>query len=123
MMGRYSNSTKLGSTAAVMYKFGKYMEVHCNGSNGRTIIINEISDKHIEHQFDEIFGLGEYKKLSKHIVTHSKEKNTNNPYSVKHTIIADYLPKQAKKDIEEASLPGIKKEDLIGKYFKSKKND
>ena len=122
-MSKRYESTKLGTTAAVFYKYGKYMEVHCNGSNGRTIIINQISDQHIEYQFDTIFGLGEYKKLSKHIVTHSKERNTANPNSVKHTIIADYLPKQAKKDIDEASLPGIKKEDLIGKYFKSKKNE
>ena len=120
MAKRYT-STQIGSTAAVIYKHGQYMEVHCSGSSGRTIIINQISDQHIEEQFDRIFGLGEYKKLCKHIVSHSREKNTGNPHSIKHTIIADYLPKQAKKDIEEASLPGIKKEDLIGKYFKSKK--
>lgn len=121
MADRYI-SRRIGTTAVVMYNYGKYMEVQCNGSSGRTIIINQVSDKHIEYQFNEIFGLGEYKKFSKYIISHSREKNTNNPHSIKHTIIADYLPKQAKKDIERESLPD-KKEDLIGKYFKGKKDD
>jgi hypothetical protein len=92
------------------------MQVQCNSSSGKTMVINEVSDAHIEYQFDEIFGLGEYKKFYAKHTLHSKEKNTNNPHSVKHTIVADYLPKQAQKDIKE-SLPKEHR-DLIGKYFK-----
>lgn len=108
---------KIGPHSVVLtYRMGSYMTVECNSSSGRTIVINQIGDKWIAHQFDEIFGLGEYKKFSKHVSTHTKEKNTNNPHSVKHTLVGDYLPKQAKKDIK-AELPNDKKE-LIGKYFK-----
>jgi hypothetical protein len=108
---------KIGHHSGVItYKYGKYLEIQCNSSNGRTIIINEIDDSHIPDQFDRVFGLGEYKKARKHLVTHNKEKNTNNPHSVRHTIIVDYIPKLAKKDIKD-NLPDDKK-DLIGKYFK-----
>ena len=108
---------KIGSSSALLvYNYGPYMKVQCNSSTGRTIVENEINDAHIEYQFDEIFGLGEYKKFYKKHSFHTKEVNANNPYSIKHTIVADYLPKLAKKDIKEC-LPEDKK-DLIGKYFK-----
>lgn len=104
------------NSLVLIYRMGPYMKVECNSSNGRTIVVNEISGSYIPHQFDEIFGVGEYKKFSKHVITHTQEKNTNNPHSVKHTMIGDYLPKLAKKDIK-AELPKDKS-DLIGKYFK-----
>lgn len=113
---RYTYHKLSNTTGVLTYRYGKYMKVECNSSSGRTIIINEVDDSHIQEQFDRIFGLGEYKKLRNHLITHSKEKHTNNPHSIKHTIVADYIPKLAKKDFKEC-LPDSKK-DLIGKYFK-----
>ena len=118
-MNRYEVRKLRGGVIVLRYTFGKYMSVECNESSGRTIIINEIGDKHIEYQFDEIFGLGEYKKLHKYLVTHNRERNTNNPNSVRHTIVADYLPRQAKKDIKYEKEDS-NKEDLINKFFKKK---
>lgn len=113
---------KLGSSSMLlMYKLG-YTEVQCNSSTGQTIVINITSDKWIESQFDEIFGLKEYKKFQKHLVSHTKEKHSTNPHCIKHTLVSDYIPKQAKKDMkeiqEENKLPGVGERDLIGKYFK-----
>ena len=118
-MNRYEVIKKQKRIVALKYTYGKYMKVECNPSSGRTIIVNEISGDHLEYQFDEIFGLGEYKKLCKHLVTHNKERNTNNPNSIKHTIVADYIPRQAKKDIEHEKEDNSK-EDLIDKFFKKK---
>lgn len=113
---------KIGhSSALLMYKQG-YTEVQCNSSTGQTIIINITGDRWIEEQFDRIFGIGEFKKFNQHLTSHSKEKNTNNPHCIRHTLVGDYIPKQARKDIkwiqEQEKLPGLKKSDLIGKYFK-----
>ena len=119
MTNRYEVIKKQNRIACLRYTYGRYMKVECNPSSGRTIIVNEIGDRWIEYQFDEIFGLGEYKKLCKHLVTHNKERNTNNPNSIKHTIVADYLPRQAKKDIKYESEDNGK-EDLIDKFFKKK---
>jgi len=121
----YSNYRVLhGKVVVVEYKQG-YTTIECNSSSGRTIINNITSDRWIEEQFDRIFDIGEFKKFKKHLVSWSKEKHTSNPHCIHHTLIADYIPKLAKKHMkeilkkeEEKGFPGVKKSDLIGKYFK-----
>lgn len=119
-MNRYEARKLRGGVIVLIYRLGKYMKVECNESSGKTIVVNEIDDSHLEDQFDRIFGLGEYKKFLKHLITHSKEKNTNNPHSIKHTLVGDYLPKQAKKDIK-TEKEGDSKEELINRFFKKEK--
>ena len=97
----YSNYRVLhGKIVVVEYKLG-YTEIECNSSSGRTIINNTTSDRWIEYQFDEVFGLGEFKKFKKHLVSWSKEKHTSNPHCIHHTMIGDYIPKLANNHIKE----------------------
>ena len=107
---------KLEDGAIVLrYSMG-YCSIECNSKTGKTIVTNETGSKWIPYQFDEIFGLGEYKKFQQHIVQEIKIPSPGNPHSIRTTIVGNYLPKQAKKDIK-AESPS-EKNDLIGKYFK-----
>ena len=116
MSERYKATVINKNTVILNYDCG-YTKVECNSNNNKTIIRNETGDRWIPDQFDRIFGLGEYEKLSKHILSYGKERNTNNPFAYDICIVAEYLPKQARKDAK-AELPDPGKSDLIGKYFK-----
>lgn len=106
----------LDDAIVLRYRMG-YCRIECNSKTGKTIITNEIGDKWIPHQFDEIFGLGEYKKFEKHIVQRIKNTSPGNPHSVQVTVVGNYLPRQARKDIK-AETPDDERSNLIGKYFK-----
>ena len=112
---RYQTLIHDDGTVVLRYSMG-YCKIECNSKTGKTIIRNEIGEKWVSYQFDEIFGLGEYKKFQKHIVQKTKTPNPGNPHSSDIVIVGDYLPKQARKDIK-AEMPD-NKSDLIGKYFK-----
>lgn len=102
---------------AVVLRYGMgYCSIECNNKTGKTIVRNVTGDKWIPHQFDEVFGLGEYKKFEKHIVKRDRNPNPGNPHSIEVVLVGTYLPKQAKKDFK-AEMPS-EKSDLIGKYFK-----
>jgi hypothetical protein len=115
MSARYQAQVRDDGTVVLRYRMG-YCKIECNSTTGETIIINDIGDRWIPYQFDEIFGLGEYKKFEKHIVNKTRTPNLGNPHSFTVVIVGNYLPKQAKKDIK-AEQPDSKS-DLIGKYFK-----
>ena len=116
MPDRYT-VTRLHKHAVVLHYDYGYTKVECSSETGKTIIRNITGDKWIPEQVDRLFGLGEYKKLSKHILSQSREKNTGNPHCIEVCIVANYLPKSARKDIKN-ELPDKDKTDLIGKYFK-----
>lgn len=114
MADRYEVRKVDKDTIVLIYTYGKYMEVQCNSSTGKTIVTNEISPKHAPVQFDEIFGLGEWQKFFKEKISETKTPNPNNIHSVKYCVVGKYLPKLAKKDIK-AEKP---EQDLVSKYFK-----
>ena len=117
MTKRYKVNKLKGGEVVLTYSYGKYMEVQCNSKTGKTILINEVTDQGLDYRFDEIFGLGEFQKFQKHQHTHISEKHTNNVHCVSHRLIADYLPKLARKDIK-FEKGGDNKQDLIDKFFK-----
>ena len=107
--------TKLDNGALVLrYEMG-YTKIECNSKTGRTIVRNITSDKWIPYQFDEIFGLGEYKKFEANIISQESTPNPGNPHSKTVVLVGDYLPKMARDDIKHEF--GDEK-NLIGKYFK-----
>jgi hypothetical protein len=106
---------KIKNAVVLKYDCG-YTKVECNSKTGRTIIRNVTGDRWIPEQIDRIFGLGEYKKLSEHIISYAKERNSGNPHAIEICIVAEYLPKQVRKDIK-TEMPDDKNH-LIGKYFK-----
>lgn len=112
---RYETQIHDDGTVVLRYRRG-YFTAECNSSTGKTIIRNITGKKWIPHQFDEVFGLGEYKKFQKHIVQETQTPSPGNPHSINVVLVGDYLPKQAKKDIK-AETPK-EENDLIGKYFK-----
>ena len=117
MTERYKVRKLRGGSLVLTYNYGKYTVIECSESSGKTILINEIDDSHLEEIFDRVFDLGEYKKFLKQLTVHTREKNVGNPHCVKHTLISTYIPKQARKDFK-AEKVDKDKSDLIGKYFK-----
>ncbi len=114
-MKKYTSQKFEDGTVVIRYSMG-YCSIECNSSTGKTVVRNITGDRWIPHQFDEIFGLGEYKKFEKHIVQRDRSPNPGNPHSTSVVLVGNYLPKQAKKDIKAETPKG--KDDLIGKYFK-----
>lgn len=100
-------------TVVLRYDIG-YTKIECNSKTGKTIVRNITGPSHIPNQFDRVFGTGEYKKFSQHIVQETKTPNPGNPHSIEVLFVGNYLPKQARKDIK-AELGDT---NLIGKYFK-----
>lgn len=113
MSDRYEAQLLKNETVVLRYSLG-YTKVEVNNKTGKTIVRNLIGDSWVPHQFDEIFGLGEYKKFSKHIIERIDTPSPGNPHSIEVVLVGAYIPRQAKKDITTE----LGDKNLIGKYFK-----
>ena len=77
----------------------------------------------MEANVDRIFGVGEYKKIKKVAYTEKLvDARGANSLAKAYELVSGYIPKRAVNELKnldlEESLPGVKGEDIVGKYFK-----
>ena len=87
-------------------------------SDGEKLVIkNKSGRQHIKANIEQIFGMGEYDKILEVKYFEDSRRGRINPHSRSIEIVSADIPKRVKLDLEKKSLPGIKDEDLMEKYF------
>lgn len=94
-------------TKNVQYQQGQ-TKVWSDGE--KVVITNSSGKKHIEHNFDQIFELGEFAKLYKVKINESIKPGVINPLSKSVEIISNYVPKKVLEDLKGKSQ--------VDKFFK-----
>ena len=94
----------------VEYKQGE-TKVWCDGE--KIIIKNPTGAKHVEANIDQIFGMGEFKKI--HLVKYTEEYDKKK-FRAPYELTSGYIPVRAQKDLKDKGYPGLKEKDY-GKLF------
>jgi hypothetical protein len=81
----------------VEYKQGM-THVYCDVD--KVVVTNRAGRSHVEANVDQIFGMGEFKKLQTHASSEElKSFKAPNPHAKKYEMISSYIPKRAADDL------------------------
>jgi len=96
----------------VTYRQGN-THVFCDGE--KVVVKNNAGKRHVKANVEQIFGMGEYDKLSEvaYLEHETKPTKGHNPQSRWYEMQSGYIPERAKNDLAETSLPGIKQSDIF----------